>query len=331
MRISKKLRIEKLELVGTRNGRYELLLQDPDNWELKSKFSLGEDELISGNLNPTERILGKDLAVTLDASKLKENKITKNTLHIIDLRKVERTHWNYHFIPKAKSKKNQYILHLKTPMPGGTLVLVPLPYYDLKISLNEEEYQKIKSLSPSTTFGISCRLDSVKFEDIVVTYRCCLNSPQVFPPKYADKIIPLIQAGIDYFEGDIDCLSHLSGMEIELEGASKKKHLGSRSWRRDYFLIKSYGRKWVGQFKKDISKLDKILKERYKNKLPMGLVREFYDRIEICAYETKKEHFIEEFSVGLLAKYTFQKGYHLSSIEIETRSVSGNLSHRNFN
>ncbi len=57
----------------------------------------------------------------------------------------------------------------------------------------------------------------------------------------------------------------------------------------------------------------------------MGLVREFYDRIEICAYETKKEHFIEEFSVGLLAKYTFQKGYHLSSIEIETRSVSGNL------
>ena len=88
MRISKKLRIEKLELIGTRNGGYELLLQDPDNWELKSKFSLGEDELISGNLNPTERILGKDLAVTLDASKLKENKITKNTLHIVDLKKV---------------------------------------------------------------------------------------------------------------------------------------------------------------------------------------------------------------------------------------------------
>lgn len=328
MKLRKKLRIEEFKICGMRNGRYELFLRDLECWELNSKFSLGKDELIFGNLNPSEKILGKDLAITFVSTKFKYNEREGNKLYIVDLEKTETAGWNYYSIPKSKSKKSRYILHLKTPIPGGSLVLVPLPFYDLKISLNEAEYQKVKRLSPSTVFEISYCLDLVGFEDVIVTYRCSLNSPRVFPLGYANKIIPLIQAAIDYFEGDIDCLSHLSGLEIELEGASsnrKRENHGSRSWRRDYFLIESYGQRWKGRFKKDLTEVDKILMARYDNKLPATPVREFYDRIEIFAYETKKKHFIEEISVGLLAKYTFQKDYHLPSIEIETRSISGNL------
>lgn len=328
MRIKKKLRIEKLELSQIKNEKYQLLLQDTVDWEVKSKFSLGEDELISGNINPNEKILGKDLVVILDSLKLEENKIGKNSLHIVDLKRVETAYWDYHTIPNSKLKKSRYVLRLKTPILGGIIAPVPSPYYDLKISLNEEEYQRVKRVSAGTIFEISYFLDPVEFKDIVVDYRCNLNSPRVFSLGYAGKIIPLIQEAIDYFEGDIDCLSHLSGIDIELEGSPadrKREQFGSRFWKRDYFLTESYGKDWVDRFKEDIDKVDKILRERYKNKLPMTPVKEFYDRIEICAYEAKKEHFIEEISVGLLAKYTFEKSYHLPSIEVETRSISGNL------
>ncbi|HAS16983.1 MAG TPA: hypothetical protein DDX84_09255 [Nitrospiraceae bacterium] len=51
----------------------------------------------------------------------------------------------------------------------------------------------------------------------------------------------------------------------------------------------------------------------------------FYHNVEVISYEGRKYHPVQEITVGLSAGLCFSKGYMLPGIEIEARSIDGNI------
>ena len=51
----------------------------------------------------------------------------------------------------------------------------------------------------------------------------------------------------------------------------------------------------------------------------------FYHNVEVISYEGRKYHPVHEITVGLSAGLCFSKGYMLPGIEIEARSIDGNI------
>lgn len=176
-----------------------------------------------------------------------------------------------------------------------------------------------------TAFNIKLSSEGKQHTDIVLTYRSYFNSPRIFPKGYIKGIIPLIETAIDYFKEDIDVISHLSGLEFPLETGKKQARYNPARWQRDYFLVEPYGRNWKEIYIKNASNVDDILKERFKNKLSMQMGMKFYHNVEVISYEGRRYHPVQEITIGLVAGSCFSKGYMLPGIEIEARSISGNI------
>jgi len=225
----------------------------------------------------------------------------------------------------VKQKKRRYIVHLKTPGVGGTLTILPCSLYNLELSLTDEEYGRFRRLPKATAFKISLQLERKEFTDIVLTYQSYFNSPRILPKGYIEESIPLIEWAINYFKNDIDVVSHLSGLEFYIETREKEGRYNPAKWQRDYFLVEFYGRNWKEMYIKNAKKVDGILKERFKNKLPIQIGEKFYHNAEIISYAGKQYHLVQEISIGLGAGLCFSKSYMLPGIEIETRSIDGNI------
>lgn len=302
MRIEKYLIIEKLELTSAGNAPYRLFLIDPQNYQLKSEFTIGREELIEANIEPTDRIIGKRLLVCLKSEKWKQDKSAPEIVTIQDLQKIISINCSYGSVPP-----------------------LPCPLYKIELSLTEEEYEKFRKLPKATAFRINLHLERKRFTDIVLTYRSYFNSPLILPKGYIDKSIPLIKSAIDYFKDDIDVISHLSGLEFRIEIEEKESRYNPAKWQRDYFLIEPYGRNWEEMYIKNAKKVDGVLKERFKNRLPIQIEGKFYHDVEITSYEGKQHYPVQEITIGLRAGLCPGKGYMLPVVEIEARSIDGNI------
>ena len=82
MKIGKYLIIEKVELASADNAPYQLFLRDSQDCQSKSEFTLGKEELIEANIDPTERIIGKRLLIKLKSEKWSQEGGNSNLLTI---------------------------------------------------------------------------------------------------------------------------------------------------------------------------------------------------------------------------------------------------------
>lgn len=326
--ITKQLTITRLEMRHRMEGRYLLKLTQPGAWPgAESSLTLTEEDMIRFGLDPGEDLLGATLEVTLKAIPYTPETRSPDTVLITHLVRTVEVQQHYTFIPPSKAERRTCRLEAKTPVHGGSLVILPPTYYELNLLLIEGEYRRLQGLPAGTALELRLRQAGRHFRDVVLKYRGTLDDPRVFPQDYASRMIPLARGMLAYFGGDVDLVGHYCGLEIEeeRERPGEDPRLGSRTWRREYFSVDPLSpKKWEKAFEKSVARVDTILEERYDNHLPFGDVHEFYDNIETSTWESKQRHLIEELSVGLEAKYVSRERYHLPSIVIEARSVAGN-------
>ena len=326
--IIKHLTVSRLEMRHRFEGKYVLVLSDPSAWhEAESTLSLTAKDLIRFGLDPGEDLVGATLELILKAVPYSRETYSPDTVIITDLTSLREVHHHYSMVPPDKSVRQTWRLKAKTPVPGGTLVVLPPTYYELDLLLSGAEYRRVRRLPAGTALQVQLRHLRRHFRDVVLTYRGNLNDPRVFPPDYTARMTSLARAMIAYFDGEVDVVGHYCGLvlEEERERPEADPRLGTRTWRREYFALDPLSPDdWEAAFADSVARIDATLTERYDNRLPMDTVREFYDNIETSAWERKEPPAVEELSVGLQARYVFRKHCHLPSIVIEARSTVGN-------
>ncbi|MEA3459420.1 MAG: hypothetical protein U9R11_01885, partial [Chloroflexota bacterium] len=283
-------------------------------------------------LDPCEELVGSEVELTLKAIPYDRESRLPDTVIITDLTASREVCHHYARIPPDKSVRCTFLLRLKTPVVGGTLVVLPPTYYELNLSLTPEEYRWVRRLPADTAFQMSLRPASPKFKDVILTCCATLDGPRVFPPDYAARMIPLAQAMIKYLGGEVDVVGHYCGLEVEVETEGQPRGISIpqgqtdiRTWQREYFAVDPLSpRDLEAPFEESVAQIDAVLKERYDNRLPMSPVRHFYDHLETSIWESGEPGPVQEIAVGLEARYCFREGYHLPAIIIEARSVDGN-------
>lgn len=327
-KITKQLTVSRLEMRHRMEGKYEIGLSQPEAWpEAESTLTLTAQDMIRFGLDPGEDLAGATLELTLTAVPFSWETHSPDTVIITHLSRSTEVQHHYSFVPADKSERRTCRLEAKTPVHGGTLVVLPPTYYELNLHLTEGEYRRLQALPAASALEVQLRHVRRHFRDVVLTYRGTLDDHRVFPEEYAERMTALARAMIAYFDGDVDVVGHYCGLEVEEENqeADANPRLGTRIWHRQYFAVDGFSPDdWETAFADSVAQVDAILKDRYDNRLPMGTVHEFYDNLETSTWESKKWHPIQELSVGLQAKYVFRERCHLPSIVIEARSVDGN-------
>jgi hypothetical protein len=327
-KITKQLTVSRLEMRHCMEGKYELGLRQPGAWsEAESTLTLTAQDMIRLGLDPGEDLAGATLELTLTAGPFSWETRSLDTVIITRLSRFTEVQHHYSFVPPDKSERRIWRLEAKTPVRGGTLIVLPPTYYELNLLLTEGEYRRLRALPAASALEVQLRHVRRHLRDVVLTYRGALDDHRVFPEEYAERMTALARAMIAYFDGDVDVVEHYCGLEVEEESqkADADSRLGTRTWHREYFAVDGFSPDdWERVFADSVARVDAILKDRYDNRLPMSTVHEFYDNLETSTWESKKWHPIQELSIGLQAKYVFRESWHLPSIVIEARSVNGN-------
>jgi len=323
VKIVRNLTLTKLEIRHRFEGKYVLTLSEPSTWpEAESTLTLRVEDAIRFGLDPGEELVGTEIEMTLQAIPYDREARSPDTVIITGLTASREVSHHYTWIPPDKTVRCAFRLSLKTPVMGGTLVVLPSTYYEINLSLSPEEYRRVRRLPADTAFQVSLRPASRRLKDVILTYRATLDDPRVFPPDYAARMLSLARAMIEHLGGDVDVVGHYCGLEVEVEAEDRPD---VRTWQREYLALDPLSpRDWEGPFEESVARIDAILKERYDNRLPMSSVRYFYDHLETSIWESGEPGPVQELTVGLEARYCFQEGYHLPEIIIEARSVDGN-------
>jgi len=322
--IVKKLTVSRLEIRHRMEGKYQLELTEPNSWrEARSHLSLTVEDMIRFGLDPGEDLVGSSLELRLKAIPYSWETKSQDTVLITNLFRKSEVAQLYSMIPPKKSIRRTCWLEAKTPTSGGSLVVLPSTYYDINLLLTEGEYRRLQALPAGTALEASLRQADRNYRDYVIKYRGTLDEPRIFPQDYVPRMITLVKKMIDYFDGDVDVVSHHCALELWKHELQSKKDKNQKP--REYFAFKPLSPDdWEKEYVDCVSRADAVLKERFDNRLPIFTVHEFYDNIETSIWERTKSHSIEELSVGLEAKYVSRDSYHLPSIVIESRSVFGN-------
>jgi hypothetical protein len=289
--------------------------------------NLTAEDMIRFGLDPGEDLVGATLELALAAVPFSWAERTSDTVLIDRLSRTSEVQHLYSAIPPDRSERRTCRLEAKTPVHGGTLVIMPSTYYELNLNLTEGEYRRLQGLPAGTALQVQLRQAKRPFRDVVLTYRGTLDDSRVFPQDYTPRMISLARAMIAYFGGDVDVVGHYCGLETEQDhkGLGDGSRPETRTWQREYFAVDPLSPDdWETAFADSVARTDAILAERYGNRLPSSPVREFYDQLETSIWESKKLYPVEELTVGLLAKYAFRERHHLPSIFIEARSTVGN-------
>ncbi|MBI3922132.1 MAG: hypothetical protein HY318_11995 [Armatimonadetes bacterium] len=325
--ITKQLTVATLEIHDRREGKYTLKLRDYQSWsDEETRLTLTAHDMVRFGLDPREQLAGARLELTLKAISYSQESHTPHTVKIISLSRSYEIQHSYSAIPPDKWEKQSYHLKAKTPVGGGTLVLLPPTYYELNLRLTEGEYRRLRSLPADTALEMSLRSDDRAFCDFVLKRRGVLNSPRVFPKDYAANMVPLVKSMIAYYDGDVDVVGHYAGLEIDDERECREDARPSIwRWHREYFAVDSLSpEEWEASFTTSVDHIDGILKRRYCNRLPIKTVHHFYDNVETSAWMSKKRHAVDELSVGLEARCVSRESHWLPSVVVEARSVDGN-------
>jgi len=327
LKLIKRLTVNRLEIQHGGARGYVLELVEPDEQPVtESIVTLTADDMTRFGLEADETLVGAELELVLTAVPLSVDRSSPDTVTITRLSSARETRYHYGSALMGASEQPVYCLELETPAHGGILTLLPATYFELSLSLTETEYRRVRKLPVPSAFQLRLRRAHQCLSDVVLTWRGSLKSVRVFPLDYAERMISLAHAMMAYFGSDIDTVEHHCVIDTDEERPQPgDDDLETWHWKREYLAVDALSaKKWEAPFKARAAQIDAILAERYRHKLSMESIHEFYDHLETSAWESRKAHLIEKLTIGLQAGYVFQGGYHLPSIIIEARSVNGN-------
>lgn len=156
MKITRRLTIDRLEIYRRAEGKYTLTLVDPGAWDVKSTLTLRPQDMAHFGLDPSEDLVGAELELTLTATSYAEAG-SPHLLLITELATTEEVQHHYSRVPSDKTTRQTYRLRLRTPVAGGTLVVLPPVYHELTLLLTSDEYERIKRLPAPTAFELHLR------------------------------------------------------------------------------------------------------------------------------------------------------------------------------
>jgi len=152
MKITRHLTVDRLEIRRRIEGKYVLTLVDPAAWDVKSTLTLRPEDMARFGLEPGEDLVGAELELALTATGYAPEAGSPHLLLITELAATEEVQHHYSRIPPDKTARQTYRLGLRTPVAGGTLVVLPPVYHKLVLLLTREEYEVIKGLPAPTAF-----------------------------------------------------------------------------------------------------------------------------------------------------------------------------------
>ena len=154
MILEKVLRVSKISVQNVSNAPYEIEGWDPELYgsEKESTVTLTEEMFKELNIDLNKKPFYKSFRLRLEARTANKEK-PKDAILISSLENIATTHF-IPTIPPSRHEETKFIISLRTPHPGGTLVLSPCPRYELTFCIDEEQYEKVKSLPPNTVFEL---------------------------------------------------------------------------------------------------------------------------------------------------------------------------------
>lgn len=178
MEIAQQLTVDRLEIRHRTEGKYALTLVDPRAWDVKSTLTLQPQDMAHFGLDPSEDLVGAELALTLTVTSYAPEADSPHLLLITELAATEEVQYHYSRVPPDKTTRQTYRLGLRTPVAGpveysatsdnspteylfhragGTLVVLPPVYHELTLLLASDEYERVKSLPAPTAFELHLR------------------------------------------------------------------------------------------------------------------------------------------------------------------------------
>ena len=154
MKITRHLTVDQLEIRHQTEGKYVLTLVDPAAWDVKSTLTLRPEDMARFDLEPGEDLVGAELEIALTATDYAPEAGSPHLLLITELTASEEVHHHYSRIPPDKTTLQPYRLGLRTPVAGGTLVVLPPVYHELVLPLTREEYEVLKGLPAPAAFEL---------------------------------------------------------------------------------------------------------------------------------------------------------------------------------
>jgi len=162
MQLVKELKITELKISA---NRFQIKGQS-NGYE--STLELDENTLSLFDIQPTKDLVGKRLTMTLEPKRYKvyekNNVVTDNLeandVYIGDIKMIVKRSRFYGAIPHIEVRdETLYVAFFYTPIRGGTLTLVPCPYYELKLNLSEVEYRELLKLPAQTTMKLRAQVE----------------------------------------------------------------------------------------------------------------------------------------------------------------------------
>lgn len=175
-KIIKPLTVTRLEMLHRAQGKYRLTLTEPGTGgETESVLTLTAHDMVRFGLDPGEALLGATVAVTLEAVPYSRQPPSPDSVRITSLSRLTQVHHHYSMIPPDKRERHICRLEAKTPVSGGSLVVLPSTYYQLNLRLTEGEYRRLRSLPASSALLVGLRRVDRNFRDVVLTWRATLD------------------------------------------------------------------------------------------------------------------------------------------------------------
>jgi len=142
MRIEKELYIQRFEAWGS-----GYTLKVGGGLEAESTLTFDAQTLEEFAIPCSPHLVGKRLRLILSSMEGPE----KNRVFLHHLEKREERIYRFSTKRPETFDRVRYMIHASTPTAGGTLVVLPCPYYDLHLELSEEEYERLRALPPQET------------------------------------------------------------------------------------------------------------------------------------------------------------------------------------
>lgn len=148
MIIKKDLYISELKISNIKNAPYYI----ESIGRFSNFFTFDQETLDRWNIQLEKNIIGKTLAVSIESTEEIDSK--KVELLVENVEKITRRRFKH--IPNTYYEEEiEYLLKFSSPREDGN---VPCPYFDLRMELNEKEYNKFLSLRKNVKFHMECRI-----------------------------------------------------------------------------------------------------------------------------------------------------------------------------
>ena len=131
----------------------------------ESELNFDNETLAEYDIDPHKDLVNTEIIITLKSRELKDQEnsliglLKKDDVLIRGIERKQVVSWLYGVIPPEKLEKEFYSAHFQSYCGGGSVSIMPCPFYKLNLGLDRDEYLSLKSLSKKTVMKVSFRLN----------------------------------------------------------------------------------------------------------------------------------------------------------------------------